>query len=459
MGTARAANLLTVKTIEKAKPRAVDYYLRDGAGLFVRVYPSGRKAFVYRFEVDGRTRKVEHDKHFGSGPDALTLEAARGWRAEQHALRLAGRDPVQAKRSVRRLRRLALTDSGDYPAGSFGAIALEFYARIIEPEFKDPTQFKRILTADLLPEIGRRPVAELRLGEIQTALNAIVDRGSKVAANRALLAAKKVLRYARTQGHVEVNVLADIARRDVGGREGERDRALSFEEIPTFWRVVSTHPGLSWQVRACLLFLLLTGQRIGETLAAKWREVDLAAGLWRIPAENTKTGREHLVHLPALAVALLESLPKPKGAAVAVFHADAEHPAEPITRRAVTRALDRLLTPPKKGESAALPLAHFTPHDLRRTLRSRLADLGVLPHVAEKILAHQLGGVLQVYDRAEYLPERAAAMAAWNEKLRELVADAGGRIAFAPEPANGPAKAKAARSTKPRRAGLTTTAT
>ncbi len=78
-------------------------------------------------------------------------------------------------------------------------------------------------------------------------------------------------------------------------------------------------------------------------------------------------------------------------------------------------ALDRLLA------SGALPLAHFTPHDLRRTVRSRLSDLGVLPHVAEKILAHRLGGVLQVYDRAEYLPERAAAMAAWDAKLRELI--------------------------------------
>ena len=430
MGTARAANLLTVKKLQAAKPREVDYYLRDGAGLFVRVYPSGRKAFVYRFEVDGRTRKVEHEKAFGTGPDTLSLEQARTWRAEQHALRLAGRDPVQAKRSLRSLRRLSLTPSGDYPAGSFGAIAMEFYARIIEPDYKDPGQFRRILTADLLPEIGRRPVAELRLAEIQSALNRIVDRGSKVAANRALLAAKKVLRYARTQGHVEVNVLADIARRDVGGKEGDRDRALSFEEIPVFWRTIASHAGLSWQVRAALLFLLLTGQRIGETLATLRSDVDTAAGLWRIPAANTKSGRDHLVHLPALAVALIESLPAPKGKTVALFHADPAAPAAPITRRAVTRALDRLLHAGAKP--ATLPLAHFTPHDLRRTLRSRLADLGVLPHVAEKILAHQLGGVLQVYDRAEYLPERAAAMAAWNEKVRELVADEAGRIAFAP---------------------------
>ena len=56
-------------------------------------------------------------------------------------------------------------------------------------------------------------------------------------------------------------------------------------------------------------------------------------------------------------------------------------------------------------------------HDLRRTFRSRIADLGVAPHVAEKLIAHRLGGVLQIYDRAEYLPERVKLMQAWADYL------------------------------------------
>jgi integrase len=462
MGTARGANLLTSKQVERAKPRATDYYLRDGDGLFVRVYPSGRKTFVYRFEVDGKTRKVEHERSFGSGADALTLEAARAWRAEQKALRLAGRDPVQLKRSTRSLRRLQLTATGDYPAGSFGAVALEFQARVIEREYKDPAQFLRILKSDLFPALARRPIAELRLAEVQQVLNGIVDRGSKVAANRALLAAKKVMRYARAQGHLEVNPLADVSRRDVGGKEGQRQRALSDAEIVTFWRAIATHVGLSWQVRACLQLLLLTGQRIGETLLAQWRHFsessEATPATWQLPAENTKPKRAHLVHLGSLAQELLATLPKPKRGPGWIFHDGNAEGAEPITRRAVTRALDRLLTAPPGGRPA-LPIDHFTPHDLRRTMRSRLADLGVLPHVAEKILNHQLGGVLQVYDRAEYLPERAQAIDAWDKKLRELLADEAGQVAFAPVVQTSGPSAKAVRSTQPRRPDLTTTAT
>jgi integrase len=450
----RAANLLQVRFIETAKPKAADYYLNDGARLAVRVYPSGLKRFCYRFEAAGRMRRIEHDKPFGKGPGALSLTEARAWRNELDGLRRQGIDPVSRtlaqREQSRRLVELAArprkgapdAEPVAYAAGTFGAIADEFYRRVIERTYRQPLAVRRILDADLLPELGPRPVAALRLGDVQTVLNRIVDRGAPVSANRALLVAKRVMRYARMQGHAEANPIAELTRRDVGGTEGERERALAFEEIPVLWRALAGNGDgikravrefkrkdgraiagyaraglhLHWQARACLQLLLLTGQRIGETLAARWGEFDLAAGLWRIPPENTKGNRPHLVHLPALAVELLRALPGSKGAEAFVFAAEGTERPAPIERRVVTRALDRLLA------TGALPLAHFTPHDLRRTVRSRLSDLGVLPHVAEKILAHRLGGVLQVYDRAEYLPERAAAMAAWDRKLRELLA-------------------------------------
>lgn len=456
----RSANLLQVRTIEAARAKPVDYYLSDGARLAVRVYPTGRKAFTYRYDIAGRTRRVEHPKPFGKGPGTLSLTEARHWRNELDALRAQGIDPVahelgrrdQLRRAIaaaadRRARRDGAR-AIDYPPGTFGAIADEFYCRVIERTYRQPQAVRRILDADLLPELGPRPIASLRLGDVQTVLNRIVDRGAPIGANRALLIAKRVMRYARMQGHIELNPLAELTRRDVGGPEGERERVLSFEEIPMLWRVLAgdgegirrqvaefrrqdgrvikgyARSGLhvQWQARECLRLLLLTGQRIGEMLAARWGDFDLAAGLWRIPPENAKSGRAHLVHLPTLAVELLKALPGKKAAEDFVFAADSavgpsgpKPQSVPVERRVVTRALDRLL------ESGALPVPHFTPHDLRRTVRSRLADLGVLPHVAEKILAHRLGGVLQVYDRAEYLPERAAAMAAWDAKVRELI--------------------------------------
>jgi len=427
--------------------------LRDGAGLYVRIYPSGRKAFTYRFDVAGRARRIEHPKPFGKGPGTLSLTDARAWRAQLDDLRRQGIDPVGAELAKRDQLRRAVAASVhansqaangadvDYPPGTFGAIAREYYARVILRRYRRPEYFLATLNRALLPGLGARQIASLRLGDVQSVLNPIVDSGTPVAANRALLTAKQVFKYAHVQGHIEANPIAGITRRDVGGPEGQRERNLSFEEIAAFWRVLTgTAPvtravrdfrrkdgraikgyaregvHIGWQARACLQILLLCGQRAGETLSARWGDFDLPAAVWRIPALNTKSGRPHLVHLPSLAVELLRALPGAKKPADFVFATEGTETPAPIDRHVVTRALDRLI------ESDALPVDAFTPHDLRRTVRSRLADLGVLPHVAEKILAHKLGGVLQVYDRSEYLPERQAAMQAWDRKLRELIA-------------------------------------
>jgi integrase len=472
----RGANQLQVRTIEAARPRARDYYLNDGNRLALRVYPSGKKTFVYRYELDGRMRRVEHAKPFGKGPGTLSLAEARAWRSELDELRAHGIDPVAATLAQRHQLRRAVAAAAphgappgaapiDYPLGTFGAIANEFYARVIARQYRRPQGARRMLDADLLPHLGARPLASITLRDVQAVLNAIVDRGAPVQANRVLLLAKRVLRYARMQGHIEVNPIAELTRRDVGGTEGERERALSLDEIAGFWRVlVGAVPvkrpvrgfarkdgrtvvapyargGLHIEpaTRACLQMLLLTGQRVGETLLARWGDIDLERCEWRIPAQNTKTGRAHLVHLPSLAVDVLRALPGRRGAEDFVFaSAQSARPA-PLERRTVTRALDRLLA------SGALPIEHFTPHDLRRTLRTRLGDLGVLPHVAEKILNHRLGGVLQVYDRSDYLAERAAAMALWDATLRALLADASGRVAVAPSPPR-PARGKAVRT-------------
>ena len=449
----RNANKLQVRSIDAARPKPVDYYLSDGARLALRVYPSGRKAWTYRYDVAGRTRRVEHPKPYGKGPNALSLTEARSWRNELDDLRSQGIDPVVHELDKRdRVRRATVAsalarahdadpEAIDYPQGSFGALAFEFYRRKISVEYQHPDQFKRILTTDLLPDLGARMVESLKLGDFQSVFNRIVDRGAPVAANRALLAAKKVMRYARTQGHIEVNPLGDLTRADVGGKERDRECNLGFDEIKTFWRVLSgeqtvarTVKGskrrngqtiadyqregikLQWQTTAVLKFLLLTGQRIGETINARWGDMDLAAGIWRIPASETKLKRQHLVHLPSLAVELLKGLPGDKASADFVFPANGTETPTAFDRRVITRALDRLL------RTGALPMPDFTPHDLRRTVRSRLSDLGVLPHVAEKVLAHKLAGVLAVYDRGEYLPERQAAMQAWDRRLRELIA-------------------------------------
>ena len=62
----------------------------------------------------------------------------------------------------------------------------------------------------------------------------------------------------------------------------------------------------------------------------------------------------------------------------------------------------------------------FTPHDLRRTFATRLAGLGVAPHVVEKCLNHQMQGVMATYNRHDYEAERRAAAKAWANELKRI---------------------------------------
>ncbi len=233
-----------------------------------------------------------------------------------------------------------------------------------------------------------------------------------------------------------------------------RSRNLTFEELAIFVRWLwSGECFASDSVRGLLQLLTLTGCRTGEALGAKWEHVDLRAGLWTVPPgdaeRRAKSEREHVIHLSEQTKAVFAALPRysltdAEGAlrpAPWVF-ASPRDPAQPIDEKAAARVIRRAFDTDKRkpskawqpvkkgrGKRSKLPeagplagIAEFSPHDLRRTFRSRLADLGVAPHVAEKCLNHELGGVLAVYDRGEYLPERKAAFALWGRKVAALLA-------------------------------------
>lgn len=180
----------------------------------------------------------------------------------------------------------------------------------------------------------------------------------------------------------------------MGGPDRARDRVLSDSEIRTLWHADSPH-------QALVRFLLVTGQRIGETQLALWSQV--SEDRWTLPAENTKNARPHWVPLTSLAHEVLGTLPRvrPK-----VFGRTSSTAVQAWIKRWCARESIR---------------PAFTPHDLRRTFTTRLNELGVAPHVVERMLNHQLQGVMAVYNRAEYVAERHEATQLWANRLQTIV--------------------------------------
>ena len=151
-------------------------------------------------------------------------------------------------------------------------------------------------------------------------------------------------------------------------------------------------------------FLALTGQRRDEVGRLTWEQVDLQRAAWIIPAEHAKNGKPHVVHLSESARNLLIGMPRAGGL---VFTTDGQKPFQGYSK--AKARLDRLAG-----------VSDLTLHDLRRTVVSGMARLGVAPHVADKVLNHQGGtisGVAAVYQRHEFLAERKEALDRWASHL------------------------------------------
>ena len=246
-------------------------------------------------------------------------------------------------------------------------------------------------------EIHRRDVRQL--------LEAVAERPAPIMANRVLALVRKIFNFGIAREIVEFNPCTQLER---PGKERQRDRVLTDDEIRTFWtRLDGEQP----EMAAAFRLRLVTAQRGGEVFDMRWGDIDLDDRWWTIPASDTKNGLPHRLPLCDLAVDILTFLRSrtPKDA------------TEPLYVLAGARGKRQ-----RSEASARLGLSDFQGHDLRRTAASRMASAGVQRLVIGKVLNHVERGVTAVYDRYTYDAEKRAALDAWSHDLGEILARAPG---------------------------------
>jgi integrase len=152
----------------------------------------------------------------------------------------------------------------------------------------------------------------------------------------------------------------------------------------------------------------LTGQRRNEVASMRWQELDLDKALWTIPGNRAKNGRPHVVDLSPRAIELIRVQEKSRDL---VFPTISGKPFMAFSQ--AKRQLDQVCG-----------VKYWVLHDLRRTVVSGMAALGVAPHVADKILNHQSGaisGIAAIYQRHEFLTERKTAIERWDAHVASLL--------------------------------------
>jgi len=357
---------LTDRVVKTARPKEAEYRLADSKGLYLRVYPTGRKVWMYRSRRNG----VTTTHNLGDYPE-MTLLAARNATEE-------------------------FTETLGQPKSKTVAEAAEAWTARHAIKTIDAVRyrFKKYMT----PVIGRRELTAVHRRDVVDMLQDIADNNGKVTANKCLGDIKQLFSYAQEAGWIEGDPISSLTKKIAGGRETPRKRTATEDELKLVLEMAlgSNH---SAQLRWFFVVLLMTGQRSGEVRGLRLREFDGIA--WTIPQERTKEKHsEQIVLLPVAGRLLLRKC-------------FAELGAQPFAGLNIS-------TPSHFMRVSMDFDPKLTPHDLRRTMATKMADLGVAPYVIEKCLNHKMAGVLEVYNRGQYLPERAAAWRAWCKYLLQL---------------------------------------
>lgn len=362
-------------------------------GFGVRVSANGLKVFYLTYRFAGQSRRMILGRY-----PYKSLAAAR---AEAHTAigqitsgidpqRVVSDEPVPAGRSL-----------------TF-AKALDQFVQLYCSQHNRPStaaETERVLRSVFLPDWQNRDLQAISRQDILGILDAIVARGAPSAAIHAYAAIRKFFTWCVERDLVEISPCLHLKP---PAKKHSRERVLSDDEIVRLW---TASRGIGYPFGAMFQLLLLTGQRRGEVVGMRWTEIDLKQGVWTIPGARTKNGKAHSVPLAPRVRAILKSLPRFESAFVFPARGKPEQPYSGYSKG-------------KRELDALADLHDWTLHDLRRTAATGMAELGVPPHVVEKILNHSTGtfaGVAGVYNRFEYRSEMRSALRLWAAHNKKII--------------------------------------
>jgi integrase len=359
---------LTPAFCAKAAPigKSVVYWDEQLPGFGLRVHPSGARAWVVQYRAKRIVRRMTLNF-------VLPLDKARREASKLLGNVASGGDPLQERRA-----------EASRAANTLRYVAEE-YLRREGKKLRRLDRRRRIFERLIYPALGSRPIMDIRRRDIVALLDDIDEQNGAVMADHTWQALRRVLNW---------HALRDETFRSPAVA-GMRGRAL--------WCATDREQLFDKFVR----FLLLTATRRSE--AAGMVRSELSNGIWTISAVRMKSNIEHVVPLSADAIAIINTIPKIGGSEL-IFTYDGRKPISNFSK-------------PKAALGTLSGVTGWTLHDLRRTARSLMSRGGVAPDIAERALAHVIGGVRGIYDRHSFQAEKADAFELLAEQIRSIVGE------------------------------------
>jgi integrase len=360
------------------------------AGFGVRLRASGRKVWIAQYRPPGsrRTRRVTL-----GAVEKLTPVEARAAARKLLARVALGHDP-QGEREAERAR----------SARTFRSAA-EAHLAAKQSELR-PASYRLRKLYLLGPYF--RPLHPIGVGDIThpdvaAQLSAISRNHSTHVAAAARRAVSAFFRWTMEEGWTTANPVIGT-RKPADSKP--REHVLSNAELARVWRACGND-----DFGRIVRLLILLGSRRTEVGGMRWSELDLDADAWTLPAERSKNHRQHVIALPPTAIEIIESVPR-----TSRDHLFGDRAGKGFTSWSRGRQdLDQRL---------AGKVRPFRLHDLRRSTATKMADIGVEPHVIEAALNHYSGhraGIAGIYNKSKYERAVKAALARWSEHVLALV--------------------------------------
>ncbi|MFS1582566.1 MAG: tyrosine-type recombinase/integrase [Candidatus Arsenophonus phytopathogenicus] len=382
------------------KPQAKMVTKSDREGLSVRLTPKGKVIFQYRYRWQGKGDRID----IGTYP-AMSLKDARDsalfyrHELEQH------RDPKVVKRTRKQQSIYAHTVE---------LVIRDWWDKSLKNAQVKAGEILRSFEIYVFPEIGNLPHDETYLHVWLSLIEEVVKVKPTIGA-RLLMYAKTAHRWGVRRGIISSNPLIDVTSQDLGVKAQQGERVLSNDELRVLFTLIDA-PDYNPRNALIIKLALLFGCRIGELLKAKMN--DLTKGIWTVPPENHKTGRESKKPIirPIIPAAekLIKAAQQLSNGSDYLFSVSGGKPL------CVNGHIGFISNLNKKMARGFENYTHWSIHDLRRTMRTGVAEL-TQPHVAEIMLGHKLPGVWQVCDKHTYLEEQREAYERWWNKVNQIV--------------------------------------
>lgn len=392
---ARTTRPLTNTEVKQAKPKAREYNLADGQGLYLRVKPNGSKLWLFNYSRPFTKQRANIS--LGSYPD-LSLASARAKRQKMRELLAEDVDPkhfkIEQTRQQIEAHESTLNQVFNKWLETKKSKVSSGYAKDIEAAFR----------LHIAPKLGKYPIHKISAREAISVIEPIAAKGSLETVKRLCQRLNEVMVYATNIGLLESNPLAGIHKAFEAPRRRNMP-TLKPEQLPELMSCLN-QASIRRTTRCLIEWQLHTMVRPSEAAGTKWEELDLHKNLWTIPAERMKRRRPHTVPLTDQMLSILKIM-KPISQNRAFVFPSERNPRTHANTQTANMALKRM------GFGGKL-----VAHGLRAIASTTLNEQGFDPDVIEAALAHSdKNEVRGAYNRAEYLERRKRLMEWWSEHI------------------------------------------